>query len=76
MKTNKMNISYSTTVQMRQFEPVTIFVSAEVQIDPSDTPEQVFRKTYKMLSTEAEAQAKVLKVKRKESIDEEYEKAA
>lgn len=71
MKVNKLTISYSNTVQMRQFEPVTIFVSAEVQVNPGDTVERVFQNVKKKLREQVDDEIHKLKVERKESFAEE-----
>lgn len=71
MKINKMTISYSVTVQMRQFEPITLFASAEVQLDPGDTMEQAFQRTKAKLRKELDDEAHKLKVERKESYSED-----
>lgn len=75
MKINKIVVSYSTTVQMRQFEPLQIFVSADVQLDPGDHLDTTFRNVYKQLETEVEAQANKKKVERKATYDSEIEKS-
>jgi len=74
MKINKITVSYSTTVQMRQFEPVSIYASAEVQLDPGDHLDTVFRKTYNELHQEIEAQAEKKKIERRDNYDKETEK--
>lgn len=71
MKINKINVYYSTTIQMRQFEPVVISTSAEVQIDPADDPKKVFKVVYKQLHDEVEEEARKKKTQRKESYLEE-----
>ena len=74
MKVNKLVVSYSANVQMRAFEKVDIFASADVQIDPGDKVETVFRKVYKQLEFEVERQIKDKKILREKIAEEEREK--
>ena len=71
MKINKITVYYSATVQMRQFEPVVISASAETQVDPGETFEIVFNKTYKKIQGEVDNQINKKKIVRKESFLEE-----
>ena len=75
MKINKANIIYSRTVQMRQFEPVTVSISMEAQIDPTDKVETVLATTKKLARAHVEQEVERLKVERKESYDNEMEKS-
>lgn len=69
MKINKINVSYSSTIQWRQFEPITIYASAEAQVDPGETLPVVFKKVYAQLKKEVDDQAKVIKIQRKSNTE-------
>lgn len=75
MKVNKINVYYSATVQMRQFEPVVISASAEAQIDPGDTIGKVFKTVYQQIEDEVEDMIKIKKIRRKASADDDLEKS-
>ncbi len=74
MKVNKMVVSYSANVQMRAFEKAEIWTSAEVQMDPGDHIENVFRKVYRQLESEVEKQIEKKKIERERIAEAEREK--
>lgn len=73
MKINKIVVSYSANVQMRAFEKVDVFASADVQLDPGDKLEPTFRKVYKQLESEVEKQITQKKILREKIADAERE---
>ncbi len=74
MKVNKIVVSYSANVQMRAFEKAEIFASADVQLDPGDQIETVFRKVFKQLESEVEKQIEKKKIERERIAEAEREK--
>lgn len=75
MKVNKVNVIYSRTVQMRQFEPATFSMSIEAQVDVTDREETVFANVKKMARDQVEEEINSLKKERKANIDNELELA-
>lgn len=75
MKITKAVVSISKTVQMRQFEPATVFVSMEAQIDPTDKAETVVANLKKRVRMQVDEEEAALKKERKENYDDEMEKS-
>lgn len=75
MKINKFTYSYTRSVQMRQFEPVQVFMSVETQLDPGEKFVAVAAKVKHMVKEEVELEIKKLKRERIESLDDEMEKS-
>lgn len=64
----------SRTVQMRQFEPATISMTVEAQIDVNDKADVVIAQTKEIVREEVEDEARKLKKQRRASLDDELEK--
>lgn len=76
MKINEVNIIYSRTVQMRQFEPAQISISIKAQVDPGDTPANVLKTIKRTAREEVENERQRLLNERQEAYDNDKEKAA
>lgn len=72
MKINKIVVSYSRTIQMRQYEPVSLTGTVEAQIDPGDKVEQEFIRVRNIARKQIDDEIKRLKVERKESFLDEH----
>lgn len=76
MKFTEVVIKYSRTLQMRQFEPLTIDVTAKAQVDPGDDAKKVIARVQKTVREQLDDEVADLMRKRKESFmdDDSMEK--
>lgn len=65
----------SRTVQMRSFEPATMNMSVEVQVDPTDNVDAVITQVKRKVKTELDLEANILKKERMDSQDDPMEKS-
>jgi hypothetical protein len=76
MKVNEVNIIYSRTVQMRQFEPATVSVSIKAQVDPGEPAINVIKTIKRLAKEQVETERDALLNERQESYENDKEKSA
>lgn len=75
MTINKFTFSYSRSVSMRRYESVSVFLSAEVQIEEGEKFSTAVFNAKKQIRAEVEEEVTRLKKERQESRDDELERS-
>lgn len=76
MKVNEVNVIYSRTVQMRQFEPASVSVSIKAQVDPGESAETVIKSIKRIAKEQVENERQLLLNERQDAYESDKEKAA
>jgi hypothetical protein len=56
MKIIKVQASFNRTLQVRQYEPVNFFASAEAEITEQEKPEEIIKEIFEMLKVQVNDQ--------------------
>lgn len=71
MRITRVSVTYSQTVQMRQFEPFVMSQYAEAQVDEGDDPKKVLRSLKALVKEQVDDTVKEKKIERKKTLEEQ-----